>query len=203
MPLQNRVTPFGELIATPARGTCLAIAAGTFIATTARSGARRWASRQWICCVLSFKGRRHEVWGRGYTDLFFLDEVTALRRRPPPLLSNAAAPTQPPSRKNGRKQRAALPYADEMDRVLHAERLDGRAKRTHRMMMDDLPDGAVVMRDVFAYAVRGAHLLRWSEQGYDGRLPRGRGAAEVLTPPSTVAVLKAGYRPQWHPSVDR
>jgi hypothetical protein len=89
-----------------------------------------------------------------------------------------------------------------MDVVLQAERLDGRTKRTHAMAYADLPDGAVVAIDGAAYAVRGSHLLRWSENGYTDRIARPRGNAMVLTPPSIVAVLKAGYRPQWHPSVD-
>src|SRR5947199_10356022 len=79
MPLQNRVTPFGELIAISARGTMFGNRGGRFHRDDRTLGARRWASRQWICCVLSFKGRRHSVWGpTSYTDLFFLDEVTAL-----------------------------------------------------------------------------------------------------------------------------
>ena len=78
MPLPNRVDPFGNLFADRSRGFSSATAAGAFIATTARSAARRWVSRTWICCRLDFKGRHREVWGRGYTELFFLDEPTAL-----------------------------------------------------------------------------------------------------------------------------
>src|SRR5262249_5883937 len=78
MPLQNRVTPFGALVATSARGTIYGNRGGRFHRDDRTLGTRRWASRQWICCVLSFKGRRHEVWGRRYTALFFVDEVTAL-----------------------------------------------------------------------------------------------------------------------------
>jgi hypothetical protein len=87
-----------------------------------------------------------------------------------------------------------------MDEVLHAERLNGREKRTHEMQIGDLPDGAFVAVDGNAYAARGAHLLRWGESGYAGKVTRPRGMATVLTPPSIVAVLSAGYLPQWHPS---
>src|SRR3982750_3662131 len=78
MALQNRVDPFGELIATQARGTLFGNRGGRFHRDDRTLGKRRWASRQWICCVLAFKGRHRAVWGRGYTELFFLDEVTAL-----------------------------------------------------------------------------------------------------------------------------
>src|SRR3982750_3317937 len=78
MTLQNRVNPFGELIAAPSRGTLFGNRGGRFHRDDHTPGTRRWASRQWICCVLDFKGRHRQVWGRGYTELFFLDEVTAL-----------------------------------------------------------------------------------------------------------------------------
>src|SRR6266511_2726230 len=77
MPLQNRVDPFGSLIATPARGAWFGNRGGRFHRDDRTLGGRQWASRQWICCALSFKARRHQVWGPGFTDLFFLDEVTA------------------------------------------------------------------------------------------------------------------------------
>jgi hypothetical protein len=78
MPLQNRVDPFGELFADLARGTFMGNRGGRFHTETRTLTARRWAARQWICCELAFKGRHREVWGRFYTELFFLDEPTAL-----------------------------------------------------------------------------------------------------------------------------
>ena len=81
-----------------------------------------------------------------------------------------------------------------------AERLDGRQKRRHEMEIDDLPNGAFVAMNNAAFAVQGSHLLRWSENGYREKIARPRVIASVLTPPSIVAVLSAGYQPQWHPS---
>ena len=78
MPLQNRVDPFGELLATSARGLFMGNRGGRIHSEEQTLTRRRWASRQWICCVLDFKGRQRDVWGRYYTELFFLDEVTAL-----------------------------------------------------------------------------------------------------------------------------
>ena len=89
-----------------------------------------------------------------------------------------------------------------MDLVLQNERLNGREKRTHEIRIDDSPDGAFVALDGAAFAVRGSYLLRWSAHGYAEKIPRPRGMTNVLTPPSIVGVLAAGYQPQWHPSAD-
>jgi len=200
MALQNRVDPFGELIATPARGTMFGNRGGRFHRDDRTLGARRWASRQWICCVLSFKGRQRDVWGRYYTELFFLDEVTALAAGHRPCFECRRAAANSFAEKWAQQKGSDFPYVDEMDRVLQAERVNGRAKRTHAMPFGGLPDGAVVTIDGAPYALRGSHMLRWSERGYTEQIARPHGSATVLTPPSIVAVLKAGYRPQWHPS---
>jgi hypothetical protein len=88
-----------------------------------------------------------------------------------------------------------------MDKVLHAERLAGRAKRLHRRPLDSLPDGAMIARGTEALAVRGNALLPWSPEGYGAPRRRPRGIdVDVLTPPAILAVLAAGYRPLWHPN---
>ena len=88
-----------------------------------------------------------------------------------------------------------------MDKILHAERLDGKAKRTHRRDIDTLPDGAMIVREGEAFAVRGNSLLHWTPAGYDRRIARPRGiAVDVLTPPAILTVLARGYAPLWHPS---
>ena len=200
MPLQNRVDPFGELIATPARGLFFGNRGGRFHRDEGTLGRRRWASRQWICCVLDFKRRRRAVWRDGYTELFFLDEATALAAGHRPCFECRRADAQAFAGKWAEAKRTAVPRAPAMDVVLQRERLDGRAKRMHAMPFDDLPDGAFVAVQDAAYAVRGAHLLLWSDDVYAARIARPRGTARVLTPPSIVGVLAAGYRPQWHPS---
>jgi hypothetical protein len=91
--------------------------------------------------------------------------------------------------------------APAMDDVLHAERLNGKSKRAHRRNIDTLPDGAMIARDDEVYAVRGKNLLRWTPRGYKESKPRPRNAiVDVLSPPSILKVLKAGYSPQWHKS---
>lgn len=203
MPLQNRVSPFGELFAGRSRGTLMGNRGGRIHTDQRTLTQRRWTSRQWICCVLDFKGRHREVWGEGYTELFFLDEPTAFAAGHRPCFEcrrrdalHFADCWRQVSRLKER------PRADAMDVRLHAERLDGRAKRSHKRPYAELPDGAFVAIDGEAYAVRGRALLRWTPAGYDGRRSRPRGAADVLTPPAILAVLSAGYVPRWHASAD-
>ena len=77
MPLQSRVSPLGELFATPARGTLMGNRGGRLHDAQRKLSARRWVNRAWICCKLAFNDRHRKVWGNSYTELFFLDEVTA------------------------------------------------------------------------------------------------------------------------------
>ncbi len=202
MPLQNRVNPVGELFASPGRGTLFGNRGGRFHTDAKTLTARRWASRQWICCVLEFKGRRRDVWGRYYTELFFLDEPTALAAGHRPCFECRRKDAEAFAEAWRRAKRlAARPYADEMDVVLHGERLDGRAKRTHRRDIDALPDAAFILLDGTPFAIHGDALLRWTPEGYDARRPRPCGVtADVLSPPAILAALSAGYKPRWHPT---
>jgi hypothetical protein len=204
MPLQNRVDPFGELFADPARGLFMGNRGGRLHADDRTLGRRRWVTRAWICCRLEFHGRHRQVWGEGYTELFFLDEATALAAGHRPCFECrrkvAEAFAECWRRAFGLSTR---PRAADMDRVLHAERLAGRNKRLHRSRIDDLPDGALVALEEGTFALRGGALLRWTPAGYGARMARPRGImVEALTPPSILGVLTAGYRPQWHPSAD-
>jgi len=204
MTLQNRVDPFGALIATSARGTMFGNRGGRFHRDDRTLGARRWASRQWICCVLQFKGRHHPVWRDRYTALFFLDEVTAFAAGHRPCFECRRADAKTFAEKWAQAKGGGIPRAPAMDDVLHAERLIGRSQRHHWHNVDDLPDGAFIsLPDVpkRALVLRGADLLRWDSNGYAYERPRPRETkVEVLTPPAIVAVLSAGYQPQWHPS---
>jgi hypothetical protein len=204
MPLQNRVSPFGELFAAPARGLLFGNRGGRFHSDARTLTTRRWASRQWICCVLDFKNRRRDVWGRFYTELFFLDEPTAFAagHRPCFECRRKDAEAFAEAWRKAKRLRTR-PYADAMDTVLHDERLDGRTKRRHRREIDALPDGAFVVLDGEAFAIRGNALLHWTPEGYDARKPRPRRATvDVLTPPAILAVLSTGYAPRWHPRAD-
>jgi hypothetical protein len=203
MPLQNRVDPFGELCAVPARGLFFGNRGGRIHRDDRTLSRRRWTSRAWICCRLEFKGRHREVWSKGYTELFFLDEPTALAAGHRPCFECRRADAVAFAAAWARGQRVnASPRAGEMDAVLQTQRLAGRAKRRHRATLDALPDGAmIVLENDAPLAVRGDALLPWSFAGYGAPRPHPRGIeVELLTPPAIVAVLTAGYRPRWHPS---
>ena len=124
--------------------------------------------------MLQFKDRHHPVWRDRYTALFFLDEVTALAAGHRPCFECRRRDAKAFAEKWAQAKGGDIPHAPEMDVVLQKERLNGRDKRTHEMPVDELPDGAFIAIDGHAYVVRGAHLLRWSENGYIGE---GRAAA--------------------------
>jgi hypothetical protein len=193
-PLQNRVDPFGDFHAVAERGLLMGNRGGRLHRDDRTLSGRRWTSRRWLVCVCAFKGRSREVWGKGYTQLFFLDEPTALAagHRPCFECRRAAAKTflaAFPGRPHG---------ADSMDEALHRERVEGRKKRLWRARLGDLPEGTMIARQGRAYAIRGATLAPWSFAGYGAPLPLDPDAvADVLTPRSAVAALAAGYRPIW------
>ena len=200
MPLANRVTPFGELVALEARGLLMGNRGGRIHDPATKTlGRRRWASKQWICCLIAFKGRRRAVWSRGYTELFFCDEVTALAagHRPCAECRRAEARDFQAAVAHGLDV-ATPPALADIDARLHAERLDGRAQRRHWLPIEALPDGAMIALGADAFAVRGAALLRWAPAGYGAPRPRPAGFGAVLTPPLTLAALRGGYAPLWH-----
>jgi hypothetical protein len=194
-PLQNRVDPFGELHAVTERGGMMGNRGGRLHRDDQTLSGSRWKTKHWLICVCEFKGRRRDVWGKYYTELFFLDEPTAL--------AAAHRPCFECRRVEALAFRAAFrdgapPSAPEMDEVLHRERLEGGAKRIWETRLETLPDGAMIADDGDALAVRGDALLPWSFTGYGAPRPRPRaGAARALTPPSILRALSAGYRPRW------
>lgn len=204
MPLQNRVTPFGDLVADPARGLLMGNRGGRLHETaSSRLAGRRWASKRWICCALDFKARRREVWRTGYTELFFLDEVTALAAGHRPCCECRRGAARAFQSGISRALLHPAPSLAEIDARLHAERLDGRAKRRHRLPAAGLPDGAMIAFGGGTFAIRGGRMLPWSFSGYGAPQPLPSGETEVLTPPLTLAALRGGYAPSWHPTAAR
>jgi len=197
-PLQNRVAPDGAICAHAARGLLMGNRGGRLHGPDQRLGTRRWASKAWIACILSFKGRRRAVMGAGYTELFFLDEATALAAGHRPCFecrrAEAVAFGEAWAKAFGLPAR---PKAGEMDAVLHAERTGQR----ETVRLGDLPDGSVVEFEHEFALVRDGALFPWSFEGYGApRSPDPDARAKALTPPSVRAVLSAGYRPMLHPS---
>jgi hypothetical protein len=167
----------------------------------ARRIVRPWQVRRWIACRTEYRGRRRALMQpRRYTELFFLDEAAAFAAGHRPCAECRNADYRR-FRALWERVRGAPANAEAMDRVLHAERADGRRKRTYRAPLAALPDGAYVALDGAAWLVWRDELHEWTDRGYARR--RLRAAApevEVLTPPSVVALLAAGYPVAVHPS---
>ena len=202
MPLQNRVTPLGEIVATPERGTFMGNRGGRMHRPDRTLTRRRWASKAWITCRLAFKGRHRTIMNpRSYTELFFLDEATSLAAGHRPCAECRRADFNEFmslwARQQGREGRA---YVAEVDHVLHGERVaTDRSKRFYSHRIDTLPDGTFVLHDGAPHLVLGPHLLRWSASGYRDTTARPAGAsADVITPRHIVGVLQMGYAPALH-----
>ena len=169
MPLQNRVTPFGDLIAVAERGTMF----GNRGVLHNHQGeiVRFHQVRRWIICVLEFRGRHREpmMQPNRYTELFFLDEATALAAGHRPCAECRHRDYQHFRRcfaagtgiSNGR-----LPSADEMDAHLHTDRLISRGVR--KTYLDDiavLPDGVFIVRDGEPWLIWDGSLHHWTPGG--------------------------------------
>lgn len=204
MHLQNRVTPIGEIVAIAQRGMFTGNRGIIHDPATKTLLTKRWATRTWLVCTCEYKGRRREVMAdRSWTELFFLDEAVAFAagHRPCFLCRRDAAARFRACWASARG--ISSPSAAEIDDVLHAERLDHGRKRKHRLAaaLRDLPDGTIVVVGDDAFTLRSGLAHRWTDEGYDR--PRVLDRADwMLTPPSTVAALSAGYRPVLHPSIN-
>ncbi|MDP3895334.1 MAG: hypothetical protein Q8Q62_01520 [Mesorhizobium sp.] len=212
MPLQNRVDPFGEIKAVPQRGMLMGNRGGAIHDPETKTLLKRkWASKAWIICVCEFKGKKRELMGRnpqtgsaGWTELFFLDEVTALaaghrpcfycrRERATDFLGRHRAAT------------GTQHSAPELDDILHSQRLATGAKpvEVDRLGLSMLPDGAMFSEGGADFAIRNGRALRWSFSGYGAPMAFDEFDADemcIVTPAASIAVLAAGYAPVWHPS---
>lgn len=193
-PARNRVSPLGDIIAVAGRGAWMGNRGRLHQGSGTREIVRNHQHKTWITCVLSFRGRRVAQWEPNrYTPLFFLDEAVALAAGHRPCAECRHGAYISYRTLWAETSGGTTPYAHDMDTQLHHERT-GRAE--HRARWDTLPDGAFVNTDAGPAVVVGDHLAVWDRDGYRyrNRLPRPDiGTATVLTPPSTVAILRAGY----------
>jgi hypothetical protein len=202
MPLQNRVTPSGDIVATPHRGLFTGNRGIIHDPATKTLLKKRWSSPAWITCLCDFRGWRRKVMGgRSWTELFFLDEATAFAagHRPCFFCRRDDANRFRAAWEEG--NRVENVRAREIDAVLHRERLDRGQKRLHPLPMPltQLPDGAMVQAGGESFLIAKGEPLHWSFAGY---LPAevDSTSAMLLTPPSTLRALQAGYQPVLHPS---
>jgi len=197
MALQNRVTPFGDIAAIPQRGMFTGNRGIIHDPATRTLLKRRWASKAWLTCVCEFKGRHREVMARrSWTELFFLDEAVALAAGHRPCLFCRREAAEAFRKVWALGRAMEMPRTAEMDAVLHAERLDHGRKRLHALPgpADELPDGSAIAAAGEANILARGRAFRWTAQGYEGPLQIPRAEA-LLTPPSTLGALRAGYRP--------
>lgn len=204
MPLQNRVTPFGNLIAIADRG--LMLGNRGVLHDSERRIVRYSRGRRWLVCRLEFRSRRRTIMRPGsYTELFFLDEATALAAGHRP-----CAECRHQDYQNFRRCWATarddpfgtLPSADQIDARLHGDRLAApKVRKTYRDEIAALADGVFILRDGEAWLLWQSALLHWTPGGYDqrGAQPT-RGQVTVLTPRATAQTIAAGYTPAVHPS---
>ncbi len=193
MAQRNRVTPASEIVVSSARGSFMGnrgcLHRGTEIV-------RPFNGKRWIICDLSFRDRRVPQWADGrYTVLFFHDEAVALAAGQRPC-AECRRPRFNAFRSAWTDAFGPIRSVDELDAQLHLERLAGRAQRRHEAEWASLPDGTFVLVAGQPALVLGSTLRPWSTSGYGP--PMGRpsgGTATLLTPPSTVEVLRRGYEP--------
>jgi methylphosphotriester-DNA--protein-cysteine methyltransferase len=209
MPLQNRVNPFGILIATPQRGAWTGNRG--VIHNDKQEIIRNYAVKYWITCELKYKNFQRKVMTpKRWTELFFLDEATAFAAGHRPcgfcrhadfkqfkqlwLLANG--------QRYGLEKDAKI---DVIDALIHQERLDENGlKKTFKAVLSTLPDGTFVMLNQYseAYLWHQKTLYQWSFSGYTkvSEFAQNQEVC-VLTPLSYVAVFRAGYLPEIHESI--
>ena len=201
MPLQNRVTPTGAIIATPHRGLFTGNRGIIHDPATRTLLKKRWSSPAWLICVLEFRGRRRKVMSRrSWTELFFLDEATAFAagHRPCFYCRRDDANRFRAAWEEGNGRGDVL--APDMDAVLHRERLaSGKTLHPLPMKIEKLPDGTMVQAGEESFVIAKGRALQWSFAGYT-KAERALTDAKLLTPPSTVRAFAAGFRPTLHPS---
>ena len=189
-PLPNRVAPDGALHAAAARGTLMGNRGGRLHRADGTLSAR-WRSRAWIACETAFRGRQRQVWGAGYSELFFLDEPTALAAGHRPCFECRRAEALAFAAACG------LRRAGEIDRVLHAERLGPR----DRVPFGALPDAAIFASAGGFFLRAGNDARAWSFGGYGpARSFAAEERVDAVTPALARRALAAGYRPRLHPS---
>ncbi len=198
MTLQNRVLPDGQVVAAPNRGTLMGNR-GILHGADQTLGTARWRHKAWVCCLLSFKGRRRRIMApNNYTELFFLDEATAFAagHRPCAECRRADHLAFKTAWAAATGKRASAP---EMDAVLHLNRVTRkRAQVTYQADASTLPNGTFIQIADGHAVLWGASALMYRPSGYYAAIDRPNGPVTVLTPRPTVTTIAHGYRPTLH-----
>ncbi|MEM9055055.1 MAG: hypothetical protein AAGB16_06995 [Pseudomonadota bacterium] len=204
MPLQNRVDPFGLIHAVPERGTFMGNRGGCFHDEEQTLRRTHWKTRQWITCLLDFKDRQRDQMMPGkYTELFFLDEATALAAGHRPCYE-----CRYPDAKRFREAlvRSGVfryrPKASDLSDAIAGEIqavLKGKSER-EQVNATDLPYGAMFTTGSTAYLKWDGKAYPWSFAGYGAPIDLPTHVVR-LTPHITCQALAHGYTPQLHESL--
>lgn len=210
MPLQNRVDPSGKIHAISARGLFTGNRGVIHDPDSRTLLKRRWTTKAWIICDCGYRNRKREVFGRnartggaGWTNLFFLDEITALAAGHRPCFECRRAKASEFIACFGQAFGVSRPRVADIDERLHPERVEVLGRKIVAADIAALPDGAVLRHGDRYLALRLKTLLAWSFEGYGASIDIAQldaGELSVVTPATTISVLRAGYRPVWHPS---
>jgi hypothetical protein len=196
VPARNRVTPLGDIEAVPLR---CAFTGNRGILHEGREIVRFHGHDAWITCALRFKDRWREQWlPHRFTWLYFHDESVSFAAGHRPCAECRWSAYKAYQAAWG-VATGVTPSAKEMNRQLHAERLvrGTHRRRLHALPAVDLPDGVFVLLEDAPHVLVGEDAVEWTRAGYATRRRRPRtGTLTVITPPSTVAVLRHGYVPQ-------
>ena len=202
MPRQNRVNPFGELIATNARGLFMGNR-GVLHDKHGELTSKRWTHQHWIICLPEYKNRKRSLMAPGcYTELFFMDEAVAMaaghrpcaecRRERFNQFKAAWIKGNPEHIPNGKVS------VNDIDKILHRERVDrSKSKVTYQAGLFELPSGAFFSVTDNSYLWWDGRAYLWQPEGYQGSLtfPQSE-LVTVLTPRSLVNAIISGYIPQ-------
>jgi hypothetical protein len=206
MPKQNRVTPFGDLISSTAKGTLM----GNRGCVHSNTGqiTKTWARQAWVTCLLEYNGRHRQVMAPGqYTELFFLDEATALAagHRPCGTCQKSRYESFKSVWIKANSNFIGMPATsiNDIDRHLHTERYasNGRSELAQQVL-SRLPDGCFVVRQGnrdLAWLYWEGRLYRWTPGGYGaGEIGQPDEVVHVLTPSSIVRTIREGFSPMAH-----
>lgn len=198
MPLQNRVTPWSEIVSHPGRGELMGNRGRLHSADRRLVRPRGWTTKAWISCELKHKDWHREVMQPGkYTELFFLDEAVALAagHRPCALCRHTSF--------RDFMSASGFLRAGDLDQELHEQRLALHWRQERRdVQCSQVPDGAMIQSDAAVGLVWEGGFWPYGVEGYGDPLPLS-GGGTLLTPDVVIRAFTNGYVPRVHPSILR
>ncbi|WP_296282164.1 hypothetical protein [uncultured Acinetobacter sp.] len=207
MTLQNRVDPWGNLIANPSKHALLMGNRGV-LHNTEKHIVRKWKLKAWIICLTQFNDNKRVIFSpQRYSELFFLDEATAFAAGHRPCAECQRQRSQQFKtmwiKTNTSENKMKL---SQIDAQLQLERIvENDHKITFQTSLMDLPIGSCFEYANQAVMIVAKHCyLIWSFDGYEKPIDiDDESIVKVLTPHSIVETFKQGLVPHFHPSAQK